>query len=102
LTESDRDAIISFFEGLQALAIKAQQELGGQIQFNPDNINWQDSEGQKGPFQKSEDLNNQNHKSLLSWLNKKGGKANMRGFFYWVYQNGSMIGRKKMSGKRRG
>ena len=53
------------------------------------------AEGQKGEFEKSEDVNNPEFKAMLKDLQSHGGKLTRNGMFYWVYKNGSTVGRKK-------
>jgi hypothetical protein len=65
------------------------------LPFDASKIPWIDRENEKGKFQVSEDYDNPEHKALLKFLNEHaGGCVNSEGFFYWVYKNGSTIGRK--------
>jgi len=66
------------------------------LPFDASKIQWQKKEGTKGEFELSEDYNNLEHKALLKFLNEHaGGCINSEGWFYWVFDNGSTIGRKK-------
>lgn len=70
--------------------------------LNPDAIKWQLQPGlnnPKGPFEKSEDFNNPNHKSLVKKLTENKGFLRLKGFQYWLYENGSTIGRRAMKRK---
>jgi hypothetical protein len=66
------------------------------LPFNASKIKWQDRENKKGKFQCSEDYNSLDHKALLAFLNEHVPSkcVQSEGFFYWVYPNGSTIGRK--------
>jgi hypothetical protein len=49
----------------------------------------------KGRFQVSEDHDSPDHKALLRFLNEHPRSCCVSGeYFYWVYRNGSAIGRK--------
>lgn len=63
--------------------------------FDPNKIQWQPAEGHKGAYERSEDVNNPEFKAMLKELAAHGGKMTRNGFFYWVWKNGSTVGRKK-------
>lgn len=63
--------------------------------FDPNKIQWQPAEGHKGSYERSEDVNNPEFKAMLKELAAHGGKMTRNGFFYWVWKNGSTVGRKK-------
>jgi hypothetical protein len=71
-----------------------------QLPFNIDAISWKDRTGEKGAFQLSEDVNNNDHKQLLAFLGQHaGGRITTkdsagRSWFVWTFQNGATIGRK--------
>jgi hypothetical protein len=66
------------------------------LPFDANKIQWQDKENQNGKFQMSEDINNPDHKALLAFLNEHVPSkcVQSEGQFYWVYPNGTTIGRK--------
>lgn len=66
------------------------------LPFDATKIQWQDKENEKGKFQSSEDTNNPEHKALLAFLNEHVPSkcVQSEGQFYWVYSNGTTIGRK--------
>jgi hypothetical protein len=66
------------------------------LPFDATKIQWQDRENANGKFQMSEDINNLNHKALLAFLNEHipSKCVQSEGQFYWVYPNGTTIGRK--------
>jgi hypothetical protein len=63
--------------------------------WNPNDIRWTDATGNKGSYEKSEDYNSLDHKALIKDLASHQGKLSREGFFYWLFENGSTIGRKK-------
>ena len=63
--------------------------------WNPDAIKWVKAEGFKGDYERSEDTNNPEFKKMLKDLNEHKGKLTRDGVFYWVFKNGSTVGRKK-------
>ena len=58
-------------------------------------IEWESKVGQKGPFEKTDDYNSPDYKALLRDLQRHTGKMRKDGFFMWIFQNGSTIGRKR-------
>lgn len=99
------EVLLEFLNGVEAGIVAAKQrikERKGLIDkpkrewgWNPDKIEWKKAEGSKGEFEKSEDVNNSEFKALLKDLAAHNGKLTRDGYFYWVYQNGSTVGRKK-------
>ncbi len=81
---------------LGAVAPTALATGSPKLPFDASKIKWQDRENEKGKFQMSEDFSSPNHKALLAFLNEHipSKCVTSEGFFYWVYPNGSMIGRK--------
>jgi hypothetical protein len=66
--------------------------------WDPNKVKWTQEEGAKGPFEKSEDVDNLDFKNLIKDLNAQKGKLYRDGYFYWLYQSGSTVGR-KLKGK---
>ena len=68
--------------------------------WDPAKIRWTEEEGFKGKYNKSEDFDNVEFKAMLKDLQQHKGSRMMReGWFYWVFQNGSTVGRKQMEKK---
>jgi len=63
--------------------------------WDPTQIVWTKAEGTKGTYERSEDINNLQFKAMLKDLASHGGRMRHEGFFYWVFQNGATVGRKK-------
>jgi len=102
MSEREREAIIDFCNALEAAAVKLKHDVGASPEqvkwtWNPDKIPWKwaDKPGPKGPYEKSEDLNNPEFKAMLKDLQEHKGRLQRNAFFYWVFQNGSTVGRKK-------
>jgi len=105
----DEDLIIfvedflDMLNGIEASITKMKQQIlklvgveeKPKFSWNPDKIKWEKTQGSKGEFEKSEDFNNPEFKAMLKDLAQHGGKLTREGMFYWVYRNGSTVGRKK-------
>ena len=63
--------------------------------WNPSKIEWKEAEGSKGPYQRSEDVNNIDFKALVKDLASHNGKLTRSSYFYWLFQNGTTVGRKQ-------
>jgi len=99
------EEVVDFCDGLEALAVKLRKQIeklfgeapvkgSTKLPFDASKIAWEKRQGAKGEFEVSEDFNNLEHKALLKFLAEAGGCINSEGYFYWVYKNGSTIGRK--------
>ena len=73
---------------------QAPKEVTG-FTWNPSKIKWENAEGSKGPYERSDDVNNLEFKAMLKDLGEHQGKFRREGFFYWSFQNGVTVGRKK-------
>lgn len=63
--------------------------------YDVNKIQWTKATGAKGEYEQTEDANNPEYKALRGDLAKHDGKMNIKGMFYWVFQNGTTIGRKQ-------
>jgi hypothetical protein len=63
--------------------------------WDPARIQWTVTEGNKGPYERSEDFASSDFKSLVKDLDQHGRKLTRDGYFYWLFSNGSTVGRKK-------
>jgi hypothetical protein len=105
------EEVVDFCNGLEALAVKLRMQVeklfgearvkgSPKLPFDASKIAWEKREGSKGEFEISEDFNNLEHKALLKFLTEHaGGCVNSEGYFYWVFKNGSTIGRKLRKAK---
>lgn len=95
------DAIFELVNAQEAGIAAFKQRLGdkkGVAQrpsWNQNKIKWQQAEGSSGPYERSEDVDNQEFKAMLMDLAKHKGKLMPNGWFYWMFKNGSTVGRKK-------
>lgn len=64
-------------------------------QWTPDRIKWEPTQGTAGPYERSEDVNSIDFKTLLKDLATHQGKLSKDGYFYWTFRNGYTVGRKK-------
>jgi len=65
------------------------------LSWNPEKIKWDQADGKNGPYERSEDVNNPEFKTMLKDLTRHGGKLTRNGWFYWTFKNGLVVGRKK-------
>jgi hypothetical protein len=86
----------AFDEYLETLAPQAGHPEAAKS-YDIEKIKWQDAKGDKGPFQKSIDFDSLDHKQLLKDAQAHKGKLTVQGWFVWVFQDGSTLGRKKRS-----
>ena len=63
--------------------------------WDPARIHWTVTEGSKGSYERSEDFASSDFKSLVKDLDQHGRKLTRGGYFYWLFSNGSTVGRKK-------
>ena len=90
------EALTDFLNAVEAGIESARQHIKSKKSlWNPDAIKWEKAEGTKGEYERSEDVNNSEFKAMLQDLAAHGGKMNYEGYFYWVFQNGATVGRKK-------
>jgi hypothetical protein len=98
---SDQEAIIDFANALESACVNLRMKLGEKTKetagftWNPDLIHWEKAEGSHGAYEKSEDVNNLHFKAMLADIADHKGKLTRDGQFYWVFNNGVTVGRKK-------
>jgi hypothetical protein len=102
MTEKEDTALIALLEFLDAVeagvsAAKQRIKEAKLPNWDPDKIKWEDAEGSSGQYQRSEDFNNPEFKTMLKDLQAHKGKLTRNGYFYWIFKNGSTVGRKKRS-----
>lgn len=90
------EAFLEFLDAVEAGIAAARQRVKAvKVGWNPHVIKWEKAEGSKGPYERSEDLNNPEFKAMLEDLAAHSGKMNRDGYFYWRFENGTTVGRKK-------
>jgi hypothetical protein len=94
------EVLVELANGLEALAVQVKQRVKEIVKlkepvWTPEKIVWQEATGEKGLYHRSEDVNNLEFKAMLRDLNAHNGKMFRDGFFYWVFPNGTSVGRKQ-------
>jgi hypothetical protein len=88
-----------FLNGLEASIVKLRTQIdklcGSKWSWDPGKIKWEKTEGFKGSYERSEDVNNLEFKAMLKDLAEHNGKLTRDGVLYWVFKNGVAVGRKK-------
>ncbi|MGC8896172.1 MAG: hypothetical protein ACP5LB_05335 [Candidatus Bathyarchaeia archaeon] len=65
------------------------------LSWNPERIIWEKTQGDKGPYERSSDINNPEFKVMLKDLAAHNGKLTKDEYFYWTFKDGATVGRKK-------
>ena len=63
--------------------------------WNPKKIEWIETSGTKGLYDKASPQGTDDFKAMLIDLKKHSGKLSCDGFFYWVFSDQATVGRKK-------
>jgi hypothetical protein len=94
-----------FLNGLESNIVKMRMQIEKLIgpaagdkrawKWNPDAIKWEKTEGWKGDYERSEDVNSLDFKELLKDLEGHQGKLSRDRFFYWRFEKSAVVGRKK-------
>jgi hypothetical protein len=58
-------------------------------------IKWVEAHGSSGPYERSEDMNSPDFKALVKDLASHKGRLSKDGVFYWLFESGAVVGRKK-------
>ena len=85
--------------GFEASIVKMREQIGKLEgvrvwSWNPEKVKWLEAEGERGKYEKSEDVNNLDFKAMLKDVAAHNGKLKRDRYFYWVFQNGTTVGRK--------
>ena len=64
--------------------------------YDLEKINWASAEGPSGPYERTDDANNEHYRALRKDLKEHQGKMRKAGYFIWVFENGVTIGRKRV------
>lgn len=97
-----------FLNGLEASIVKMKMQIHKLMgsepkpkwKWNPNAIKWEKAEGWKGDYERSEDVNNPEFKEMLKDIAEHNGKLTREGLFYWIFKNGSTVGRKKRAERK--
>ncbi|MEM3628639.1 MAG: hypothetical protein QXQ94_11355 [Candidatus Bathyarchaeia archaeon] len=63
--------------------------------WNSEKIIWEKAHGDKGPYERSSDINNPEFRAMLKDLAAHNGKLTKDDYFYWTFKNRTTVGRKK-------
>lgn len=89
-------ALLEFLNAVEAGIASARQIIKeAKMGWDPEAIKWEDAQGTAGPYQRSKDVDNPEFKTMLKDLQAHNGKLTRGGWFYWLFQNGTTVGRKK-------
>lgn len=86
---------------LEAAAVNAKHQISDlaganeESAWNPNNIKWEQAQGTSGPYERAADLNSPDFKQLIKDLARHENKLSKDGYFFWLFKNGSTVGRKK-------
>ena len=75
--------------------ISEDKQLVEKADWNPANILWALAEGNRGPYERSQDSANPDFSALLEDLNEHDGRLSKDGYFYWIFQDSKTVGRKR-------
>jgi len=101
------EIINDYANGLEALAVKLKRDVAELARktvqptqradsvADTEEIYWSRQTGQKGEFEKSEDINNPRFQALRQTLQSHSGKMSADGYFIWLFPDGKAIGRKR-------
>jgi hypothetical protein len=63
--------------------------------WNPQKITWASAQGGKGAYERSEDTNSPDFRNLLEDLSAHQGCLERDSWFFWLFKDGKMVGRKQ-------
>lgn len=92
LRDSHAMALDAINEYLESLAPPGASPAGSSYDVNK--IQWQNAQGTKGPYEKTDGDNSADYAALVKDLQAHKGKMNIAGSFYWLFENQKTIGRK--------
>jgi hypothetical protein len=93
--------LADFANSIEIASINIKRQISEIVGVNevskwePDKIKWEPAQGASGPYERSDDVNSLDFKTLLKDLASHQGKLTRESYFYWTFQNGATIGRKK-------
>jgi len=95
----------SFFRVPKATGATTSQEpteVSGQptAHYSLEKITWQPANGPSGSYEVAVDDATENFKLLTGDLRKHGGRLSRAGFFVWLFQDGTRIGRKPLAQRK--
>jgi len=102
LIESREQEIVQLKEFLEALN-ETPEEIIEAKEWDPNKIKWVEAEGFSGPYQRYPAKGAKveltaDYKAMLADLKAHDGKLTRDGYFYWLFNDGATVGRKKRLG----
>jgi hypothetical protein len=115
-TRVSAEDLVDFCNALESACIKLRRQIeavenapsskgSAQLPFDVSKIEWKDRNGEKGPFQLSEDYMNEDHKALVKFLAEQAGgcvdskDSQGRTWFYWLFPKRNTVGRRPRNKK---
>ena len=95
------EIVLDLCSALEAAAVAAKQRMAklvGVKAWDPAHVSWTRAEGSRGPYERSEDVNNREFKAMVKDLAAHGGRLTREGYFYWLFESGDIVGRKRRRG----
>ena len=91
------EALLEFLNAVDAGIAAAKQRIKeAKALLDPSKVKWEEAEGSKGLYERSEDTNNLEFKAMLKNMQAHGGKMSRDGYFYWAFEKASVVGRKPL------
>jgi hypothetical protein len=109
MQSTQNEALIDFSNAIEAACVKLRMQLNDKTPssapgstprawpWDPLKIKWEPKTGDKGPYEKASDHNDQDFQALTNDLTNHQGKLNRDNKFYWLFTSGD-IGRKEVKG----
>jgi len=99
--EETLEILADIGDALEALGVQIKQRIRKKVEvgWDPNKVKWEQAEGASGLYERSEDVNNKEFKEMVKDLAGHGGRLTREGYFYWLFENGATVGRKRR-GKR--
>jgi hypothetical protein len=93
------EALTDFLDAVEAgVAVARSRIKAGKVEpenWDPNSVKWINADGTSGPYERCEDFGNTHFKAMKTDLMMHNGKMTRDGFFYWLFTDGSTVGRKK-------
>lgn len=95
------EAFAEFLNGVEA-SVQSAKSFLKKIKVNgsdPSKITWTQAQGSKGPYERAAQQTGTDYQLLVKDLSEHGGRMNKGGMFFWLFEDGTTIGRKKVQKK---
>lgn len=88
---------------ISAEADKLLKSVGKRVtkEYDAEKVAWTKAEGSKGSYERAETQENPDYKALLADLKDHNGRMQIKGNFYWLFQDDKTIGRKPSTGLKK-